>query len=251
MSSGKTLTTVDRTVQIIDALRELDGARVNEVADHLEMAPSTVHAHLSTLESNELLVRDGDIYDLGMRFLQLGKYAQRRREAYVLADEYTKQVVEETGYRTIFFVVEHGKGVFVHMYSGEHPPWMHTDAGQRARVHSLAAAKAILAYEPEARVREILETHGMPAKTENTITSPDEYLLELEAVRRAGVAFNDCENVEGIRAVAVPAMSPAGEVIGSFSVSGPQNRMPDETFESELPTILKGIVDEYELELTL
>lgn len=251
MPSTRTLSTVDKTVEIIYALRELDGARVSELADHLGIATSTVHAHLATLKANEFVVTEGDVYHLGMRFLQLGKYAQRRREGYVLADEYTKKLVEETGYRAIFLVEEHGQGVFIHMYSGEHPPWMHTDAGQRAPLHPLAAGKAILAFYPESRVFEILREQGMSRQTRNTITTPDAFLDELAEVRQTGVAFNDCENVEGIRAIGVPARAPSGEVIGSFSISGPKDTMPDDEFRNELPNILKGVVNEYELELTL
>lgn len=251
MPSTRTLSTVDKTVEIIYALRELDGARVSELADHLGIATSTVHAHLATLKANEFVVTEGDVYHLGMRFLQLGKYAQRRREGYVLADEYTKKLVEETGYRAIFLVEEHGQGVFIHMYSGEHPPWMHTDAGQRAPLHPLAAGKAILAFYPESRVFEILREQGMSRQTRNTITTPDAFLDELEEVRQTGVAFNDCENVEGIRAIGVPARAPSGEVIGSFSISGPKDTMPDDEFRNKLPNIMKGIVNEYELELTL
>lgn len=251
MPSTGTLSTVDKTVEIIYALRELDGARVSELADHLGIATSTVHAHLATLKANEFVVTEGDVYHLGMRFLQLGKYAQRRREGYVLADEYTKKLVEETGYRAIFLVEEHGQGVFIHMYSGEHPPWMHTDAGQRAPLHPLAAGKAILAFYPESRVFEILREQGMSRQTRNTITTPDAFLDELAEVRQTGVAFNDCENVEGIRAIGVPARAPSGEVIGSFSISGPKDTMPDDEFRNELPNILKGVVNEYELELTL
>lgn len=251
MSPTRTLSTIDKMVQIIYALRELNGARVSELAAHLEMSTSTVHSHLATLEANELVITEGDVYHLGMRFLQLGKYAQRRREEYVLADEYTEKLVQETGYRAIFFVEEHGQGVFIHMYSGEHPPWRHTDAGQRAHLHSLAAGKAILAFYSESTVLDILREQGMPQKTENTITSPNVFLEELEEVHQTGVAFNDCENIEGIRAIGAPARAPSGEIIGSFSISGPKNSMPDEEFREELPKVLKSIINEYEVELTL
>lgn len=250
-SGSRTLQTVDRSIHILEHLRETDGARVSELADTFDVAPSTIHAHLATLRENELVVKEGDIYQLGLRFLQLGKYTQYRTEAYELADEYTRKLVEETGYRAIFMVEEHGQGVFLHMYSGEHPPWTHTEAGQRASLHPLAAAKVILADYPEPAVRRILEEQGMEARTENTITDADEFLDELAQVREQGYALNDCENVEGIRAIGAPARGPGGNVVGSFSISGPLHTMPNEVFHEELPNKLKGIVDEYELELTL
>lgn len=250
-TESRTLQTVDRSVRILERLQQADGARVSELADTFDVAPSTIHAHLATLEKNELVVKEGDVYHLGLRFLQLGKYTQYRKEAYELADKYTQKLVEETGYRAIFMVEEHGQGVFLHMYSGKHPPWTHTAAGQRAPLHSLAAAKAILADYPEPVVRQILAEQGMEARTDNTITDVDEFVTKLEEVRECGYALNDCENVEGIRAIGAPARGPGGNVIGSFSISGPLHTMPDEKFHGELPNELMGIVDEYELELTL
>lgn len=250
-TESRTLQTVERSVEILEALREMDGARVSELAEEFDTAPSTIHAHLATLESKGLVAKEGDVYQLGLRFLQLGKYTQHRTEAYELADEYTRKLVEETGYRAIFMVEEHGQGVFLHMYSGDHPPWTHTAAGQRSHLHSLAAGKAILANYPEREVRRILSEQGMPAKTDNTITDPDEFVRELEAVSDQGYAFNDCENVEGIRAIGAPARGPSGAVVGSFSISGPKHTMTDEMFREELPNQLKGMIDEYELELTL
>ncbi len=250
-SGSRTLQTVGRTVDILRSLQDRDGARVSELAEEFDLAPSTIHAHLATLEEKELVTKEGDRYQLSLRFLQMGKYTQHRTEARELADEYTRNLVDATGFRAIFMVEEHGQGVFLHMYSGEHPPWTHTAPGQRSPLHPLAAGKAILADYPDAVVREILREQGMPAQTENTITDEEAFFEELEQVREDGYAFNDCENVQGIRAIGAPARGPSGHVIGSFSISGPQHSMSDEMFRRELPRKVKGIVDEYELELSL
>lgn len=248
---GRTLSTIGRTIDVIEALQRLDGARVTELSDELDMAASTVHAHLATLEERELVAKTGDEYRVGLRFLRIGKYTQQRSEAYELAEKYTRKLEEATGYRAIFLVEEHGHGVFLYRFSGEHKPWTHTGAGERGTLHSLAAGKAILAHYPEPEVRRILEEHGMPERTENTVTDVDAYLDELESVRQQGVAFNDCENFDGIRAVAVPALDPNGRIIGSFCISGPRHTMPDDEYRDDLPQQVMGIVDEYELELTL
>jgi DNA-binding IclR family transcriptional regulator len=249
--TSRTLQTVDRTIDVLEQLRAADGARVTELAETFDLAPSTVHAHLATLEDRGLVVTEGDTYQLSLRFLELGKYTQQRTEARELAREYTEALVEETGYRAIFLVEEAGQGVFLHMSPGEHPPWTHTAPGQRSPLHCLAAGKAILAEYPDPVVRDILETQGMASQTENTITEFDAFMTELEQVRRDGYAFNDCENVEGIRAIGAPARGPGGTVVGSFSISGPQHSMTEDMFREELPRELMGIVDEYELELSL
>jgi DNA-binding IclR family transcriptional regulator len=247
----RTLQTVERTADIISYLEEMNGARITEIAERYDLAASSVHSHLTTLRDNGYVVKQGDEYQLSLRFLEVGKYVQQRTEARRLADEYTKKLCDETGYRAIFLVEEHGLGVFLYMYSGEHTAWTHNSPGQQSPLHTLAAGKAILAHYPESRVREILEGKGMPRKTKNTITEIEDFLGELERVRERGYALNDNENVDGIKAIAVSAHGPANNLIGSFGISGPSGSMTEESFHDDLPHKLREITDEFELELTL
>jgi len=50
---------VERSLEIVDAIHKLDGARVTELANYLDWAPSTVHSHLKTLEHHRYLVKEG------------------------------------------------------------------------------------------------------------------------------------------------------------------------------------------------
>ncbi|WP_160135716.1 IclR family transcriptional regulator [Halococcus salsus] len=247
----RTLQTVERTIDIISYLEEMNGARVTEIAERYSVAASSVHAHLTTLRNNGYVVKQGDEYQLSLQFLKVGKYTQQRTEARRLADKYTRKLCDETGYRAIFLVEEHGLGVFLYMYPGEHNAWTHNSPGQQSPLHTLAAGKAILAHYPESRVREILEEKGMHRKTTNTITDIEVFLNDLERVRERGYAVNDNENVDGIRAIAVSAQGPANELIGSFGISGPTGSMTEESFHDDLPRKLREITDEFELELTL
>ncbi|WP_187291522.1 IclR family transcriptional regulator [Haloterrigena turkmenica] len=247
----RTLKTVGRSIDLLRHIQRVDGARVTELADAFDLAPSTIHGYLKTLEEKEMVVKEGDIYHLGLRFLEMGRYTQHRTEARELAEEYTKKLVEETGYRAEFVTEEHGKCIFVHKFSGSQPSWEHEEPGQHAPLHCLATGKAILAELPEPIARERLTAQGLEARTEKTITNIEPLLDELKEIRQNGFALNDCENIQGVRAVGVPAKDTAGNVIGAFSVSGPKHSMTGETFREDLPRAVKEIVNEFELELTL
>jgi DNA-binding IclR family transcriptional regulator len=107
----------------------------------------------------------------------------------------------------------------------------------------------MLAEMPRDQVETILNRHGLPGATENTITDRESLFETLETIRQRGYAFNDCEEVEGIRAVGM-AIVTHGDVHGALSVSGPSNRVRGERFREELPNILSGAVNEIELKLT-
>jgi hypothetical protein len=104
---------------------------------------------------------------------------------------------------------------------------------------------------PEQRVETIIDEWGLPAATENTITDADVLLEELSTIREGSVAFNHQEQLDGVRAVGVPVDGSDGQVVGAFSVASPANRLTDDRFETELPEILLGVANEFELENSL
>ena len=57
----RTLSTTRTTFRIIDELKAQDGARVTELAEGLELAPSTVHSHLATLLEDGYIAKEGDV----------------------------------------------------------------------------------------------------------------------------------------------------------------------------------------------
>ena len=250
-ANRRTLKSTETTLEILDLLKERDGARVTELADILDRAPSTVHSHLATLEAQEYVVKEGDIYYLGLHVLELGDYVQNRKEAYQVAKSYTEQLADETECRAVFVVEENGRGVYLHTYSGKHAVWRYSTIGKRFYLHQTAAGKALLSQLPKARVEEIVDQWGLTAKTSNTITDRDALFDQLDTTRERGYSFNREEQLDGVKAVGVPVTGPNGEVIGAFSVASPMNRLTGEWFSEELPSIVLGVANEFELEYSL
>lgn len=241
--------TVETMFRILDALQELDGARVSELADHLDKSKSTVHRHLTTLYHHQYVDRRGDEYRVGLRFLTLGEYARQQNEVYHAAQPLVEELAEATEERSLFMTEEHGLAVYLYRGTGQHAVRTNSRVGTRRYLHTIAGGKAILAHLPEPRVNEIIDRWGLPAQTEHTIVERDALFEELERVRQDAVAFNCEECVEGLKAVAAPVMSPEGDVFGALSVSGPAHRLQGEWFESEIPSLLLGTANELELNI--
>lgn len=249
-TNRRTLSTTRTSLEVIETLMELDGARVTELSDEMGRAPSTVHSHLATLEEAGYLVKEGDVYALGLEFLELGEYVRRRDDHYSMAKAKVKQLAEETGGRAHFVVEEHGKGVYVYTQSGQNAVETFSREGRRFYLHQSAAGKAIMAYLPRPELRYVVEQHGLPARTDNTITDQDALFEELEAIReRNGVAFNLEEQIRGIRAVGAPIRTSNRTVVGGLSLSGPTHRLKGERLEEEIPEAVLGTANELELEI--
>ena len=249
-TNGGTLKTVETSLAVVDAIAELGGARVTELADYLDLPPSTVHGHLTTLRKRSYLTKEGDAYHIGLQFLNRGGYAQTRKNGYRLAKEKVEQLAAETGERVQFVVEEHGRGYYLHTAIGENAVRADARIGKRIYLHDGAAGKSILANIPEARVDQMIERWGLPQFTEDTLTDRGDLFAELERVRDQGYALNREETHRGLHAVGAPVLTPEGWVLGAFSISGPSNRLKGEWFESELPDLILGMTNELELNLS-
>ncbi|MDQ2052444.1 IclR family transcriptional regulator [Natronolimnohabitans sp. A-GB9] len=240
--------TTDTLLEIIDTLQSLDGATLAELTDELEYAKSTLHSHLSTLEHNEYVVRNGDEYELSLKFLEHGMFVKNSDELSRVGGPVLEDLAAETGEVAWLIVEEHGKAVYLDKAMGEKAVQTHASVGGRARLHHLATGKLILAYLPDERVDEIIDCHGLPELTPHTITDPDELRAELEEIREDGIAFNDKETVDGLRAIGAPVL---GEetVYGAISVSGPANRLTVERCLEEIKPLLLEATNELELKL--
>lgn len=243
------VTTTGKVFAILEQLKETDGARVSELAEELGYAKSTVHRHLATLEHYEYVIKEGDTYNIGLRFIDFGEYAKSRKKAYVMAAKKVGELADETDERAQFLVEEHGHAVYVHRGIGKHAVQTDPGVGKRVPLHATAAGKAIFAHLPEPRITRILENKGLPALTEQTITDEDDLRAEFETIRERGYSINSQENITGLRAIGVPIMASNDTVIGALSVSGPTQRMKGAWFEQDLPELLLGTANELQLNI--
>lgn len=248
---SNTLGTTATSMEVLTLLDELDGAGITELADHMDMPKSTIHGHLSTLKAKEFVMKEGDLYRLGPELLRLGNQVRTRTEAYVLAREYTERMYTETGFRSVFAAEMDGRAVFIHTASGNKMGWTHERVGNRLYLHNTAVGKSMLAELPDWRIDQILDEWGLPAETEQSITDREELWAELETVRERGYATNHEENIADLHGIGVAATEISGNLIGGYSITGPERPFSDPSRVSELVDTITEVKNEYELELSL
>lgn len=249
-NAGRRVKAVQTTCQIIDALRSLDGAGISELADHLGLAKATVHSHLTTLVDNEFVVKRNDTYKISLRFVDFGKYAKNDVDIYEITRDEVDRLAEETGEVSQFMVEEHGQGVYLHKARDENAIQTASYIGNRKKLHCTALGKAILSQLSEERIEEILETHGLPQQTNQTITDREELYEELEQIRNQNFAFDDEEALQGLRCVAAPIEHFTDDLQGAISVSGPTSRFKHERFTEEIPELVRDATNVIEVNAT-
>lgn len=99
--------------------------------------------------------------------------------------------------------------------------------GARLNYHCNAFGKAVLAFQPEERVKELL-----PAKlsklTPHSLTSRTVLLKELEQTRQTGLAYDHEEYNLGFFCIGAPVFDVNGEVIAGLGLTGLSTLFPQE-----------------------
>lgn len=243
------VSTSKKTIEILDALHEVGSAGVTELASIVDMNKSTVHNHLSTLKSEELVIQRDDKYLLGLRLLEFGGRARNQCSLYDIATPEIERLANQSGELANLVVEEYGHGVYLVCEKGDKAVNLDIYPGVRRLLHVTASGKAILAHSSTERVDEIIERHGLPAKTEHSITDRDALLDHLEEVKEQGFAVDDEEHINGLRCIGAPILTDDMTALGAVSISVPVTRMDDDQFYNEVPNIVRSATNVIELHI--
>lgn len=236
----KTIRAVELSVRILEALQELDGGGVTDVAEYVGTTKATAHNHLRTLESKDLVVQEASgEYDIGLRFLDIAHYAKSRFPIAAIVETEVDKLAEESGELALFTVEEHWRGITLSLAYGDEAVQTPIYVGNREMLHNTAVGKAILAFKPESEIEAFIEEHGLPTVTEHTIEDPETFRAELAEVRDTGIAYNREEAIHGLVGVGTPVRRYDGSVAGALSIIGPSSRMDSERLEQEYADLIR------------
>jgi DNA-binding IclR family transcriptional regulator len=149
--------------------------------------------------------------------------------------------VEETGERAQVMVEENNHGIYIYQSKGEQAIETDSHIGKQVHLHTVASGKAYLAALSDDEIDQIIEDKGLPSMTQHTVDSRDELYGEINRIRERGYAFNDEEEMEGIRAVAAAICRVDGTPIGSISLAGPKTRLQGDKYRTKYPEIVSDI----------
>jgi DNA-binding IclR family transcriptional regulator len=242
----KALLTMD---DIVEALEETGATSVTGLATEIDRPRSVVHDYLSTLRQLGYVVKtDGDTYELSLRYLELGGGVRNEVPLYEVAKPEVRRLADKSSSELVTLSVEqNGLCVALDVVQGRQSISYDFTDGTHFHMHSSGVGKAILAEYSSERVEEILDRHGMPARTENTITDRDELMSELDRIREEGVAFDREEYNMGMTTISATIKDADGSVLGGLSVTGPAHRMQEDDVATELRSELLSTVNVIEL----
>ncbi|HEY0295504.1 MAG TPA: IclR family transcriptional regulator [Bordetella sp.] len=231
MTERDKLPPLERYVRILELLAAFpDGLTLADVARMLDLPKTSAHRLLGTMQDSDLIdmaAGASSTYVLGQRIARLAYRGAGTQWLDTLVRPYLRDLSAETG-ETCYLARLDGLLVTSVVMEAPDTPWRgFVLPGKDMPAHAAASAKAILAFQDETSIMEIL-SQPLPRLTSKTRTSTEDILAEYEQVRRQGYATCIGEIDEGLAALGVPVHIPNVGVIYSVGVTGPLQRIMDQ-----------------------
>jgi DNA-binding IclR family transcriptional regulator len=220
--SQHTIPAIDRMMGVLSALAEHpDGASITTLTTALALPRSTVYRIVNTLESHEVVQRDGSgCYRLGRRLRVLAGQAPAiaiELDLAALAQPFLDSVAISAGHSVKLSVLDADEVLVLAAAQGRRPYALGVAPGQRMSINSGAAGKLLFAFEPPERQAEWL-SRPFAAFTARTVTDPKRLKAEAARIRRQGWAQDRGESAPGIHAYAAPIRDHGGRVLAAVSI---------------------------------
>lgn len=241
--------TTEKSLQLVEELRQIQPAGVTELSERLDMGPSAVHNHLTTFVKHGYVIQENGLYRLGLKFLEQGGYIRNQMPLFKEGEPEVNGLAEKTGELVNLMSEEMGMGVYIYRAKGSQALDFDTYSGKRTHLHSTGLGKSILAHRPEEEVRAVIDRYGLPKVAANTIEDEDVLFEELELIRERGYAVDDEEFSSGVRCVAAPIAPESRTPIGAISITAPTSRLKGETLEDEFPDLAQSAANVIELNI--
>ncbi len=218
----------------LDILNLFDGTHAelgnSDIARMLDMNPGTVAGLIYTLKINNYLDQNPENrkYRLGLKLAERASVLLDQIDLRKVAKPILEDLLQWSGESVNLAIQDHQEVVYIERLIGNHSLGIRSELGMRAPLHSTALGKAILANLKETEIRTILMGYEFFAVTPKTIVNLEEFLAELENVKRNGYAVDEQENELGGRCIAAPVKDHTGKSIAAISISSPIQRFPVE-----------------------
>ncbi|ABI56667.1 IclR family transcriptional regulator [Alkalilimnicola ehrlichii MLHE-1] len=228
--SGGTVKSLHRGLRLLQALARVEaGMTLTELADHVDLAPSTTHRLLNTLlHSGFVEVEESTgVWHIGVQALAVGNAFLKGHDFVSLSRPFLRRLTEASGETSNLAVENGGHAVFLSQVECRAIVRAMARPGDRTPLTCSGVGQALLACMSQERVEELIRQHGLPCYTPKTVTTPDQLHQTLARTRQRGWALDDEAQALGMRCVAAPFFNAYGEAVAAISISGPTPRISD------------------------
>lgn len=212
---------VEKAIALLDCFwREKRPMTLTELSRMTGWPKSTVHNLLASMMDSAVVEQspaDGK-YRLGLHLFEYGCAISEHWNVVKLARPHLNALVARTGESVYLASLNADTLLIVDSAEPNNVFRVASTVGTRLPLHCTSQGKAILAYEDPANVRRLLKRSGMKSYTMHTIKSVEEYLSQLQEIRRTGIATEYEEYHNGMCAFASPVFDHEGVCVSAVGI---------------------------------
>ena len=245
LKSRRVIASVQRALDILELFDNTHSELGNaEIARMLDLDPGTTSGLVATLRVNKYLDQNpvNRKYKLGLKLVERASVLLRQIDLLKIAAPHLENMRAWCDESINLAILDQQEVVYLERVLATHSLGIRSDRGRRAPVHSTALGKAIVAYLPSDEAREFLNHYKFFPVTRYTITDLNQFIKELDRVKKLGFAIDEEENEIGGRCLAAPVFNHTGYPVAAVSISVPIQRLPREKIQ-HFGNLVKSVAD--------
>lgn len=225
-----TIKSLDRALEVLVALGDMQGGTLSEIAGALAESPATVYRVLTTFQGRGFADFDdqSQIWSIGPAAFLTGSQFLRRTSLVERARPIMRDLMEATGETANLGIERDGMVLFLGQVETHATIRAFFPPGTASAMHASGIGKALLCRMDDKRQRQVLAAGQLEQFTPFTLTDPEAMIADLHAAKARGYAVDGEERNIGMRCIAAPVFNVFGEVVAGISVSGPTTRITED-----------------------
>lgn len=215
---------LERAFAVLEEVaRHRDGVTLSEISRAVGLHTSTLYHVTRTLVSLGYL-RPGTNdkrYRMGRAVFQLASACLDEAEICDTVEPFLDRLAQATGEATHYAIWERGSALILTRRAAPNALQITERVGTLRPLYCTAIGKALLSGLSEDAYEAHVAGIAFEPYTPSTLKDAQALRLQVEAVRRDGIAFDDCEFNAEVRCMAAPVRDFRGRVVGAVGFSGP------------------------------
>ena len=220
----------------------IDEMSLSEMARRIGVSRSSAFRLVHTLQRLGYLDREDETknYRLGARVMSLGYSFLASKDIAELARPDLQRLRNATRCSTHLGILDGDEVIYIARFAAHKPVSAMITVGARVPAHATTMGRAILAFKPEAFVREHFSGRPLAKFSEGTPVSVEELLAALAGDRDLGYVISHSNFEAGIASIAAPIFDSKGDVLGAINVSTPENAIDAGQFDTGVCDALRA-----------
>ena len=228
--SRVTVKSADRVLTLFELLgrwgREMSHA---EIADIMGIPKSSLSQLLRNLVGRGWLAYSADTksYGLGAAIIDIARGAAQTHDVVGLSGPILAELTLATNQTSALNILRGDLAETVSTVLGGDTLLAVMRLGEKSPLYTTSYGKALLAYLPADMQDDYLARVEFVPMTPRTIRSIEELRIQLQTIRRDGIAYCFEEHIPGIVGTARPVIGSSGNVVGAISIATAAIRYDD------------------------